>query len=168
MENDCNSLDKGGIMHDFSKFPRNAHWSECSVQEIDDYLGNENFALCLRNVNNNKTLGITIPKRDLTKTCKSISSKYRYDSERSNCTSIRCTKPGQSYNYPIYLDFENCNKSTNRLSTSHTGSLCYRGECVSKANLTKDGSWSEWYELGCQGKSLIGYKKITRRCDNPK
>ncbi|CAK9290282.1 unnamed protein product [Gordionus sp. m RMFG-2023] len=167
-ENECASLSLGGIMHYDSTFPRKYQWSNCSVQEIDNYLGNEEK--CLANADNyHKPASYFVPNLDLHKACRS--RNLNLDLENSNCNYLRCTSIG-SYdrNLPELLDFVPCNQSSNKLSSSQTGGICYKGTCILKEDFQETaGLWSSWSSWSrCGGDDIIGYSKRTRKCKNPR
>ncbi|CAK9299177.1 unnamed protein product [Gordionus sp. m RMFG-2023] len=168
MENQCSSLNAGGIMHYESRYPRRAEWSECSVREIGTHLGNS--MQCMANGDSYRGSKFSAPSFDLNNACRSLGN-YNLQLEYSNCTAIRCiSHNGTYYILPEPLNFLPCNQSSNQLSSSETGAICYKGVCILKSNLQeKAGEWSSWSSWSaCQGDNIIGYATRDRKCDNPK
>ncbi|XP_065323776.1 A disintegrin and metalloproteinase with thrombospondin motifs 3-like [Gordionus sp. m RMFG-2023] len=87
----------------------------------------------------------------------------------SNCTYLRCTSTRFYREIWELLNFVPCNPLSNKLSSSKTKSICYKGKCIpEKKNQGKAGSWSSWSSLSkCQGDDTIGFAQRTRKCNNP-
>ncbi|CAK9290283.1 unnamed protein product [Gordionus sp. m RMFG-2023] len=98
-----------------------------------------------------------------------VDCNISYDEKFSNCTYLRCTSTRFYREIWELLNFVPCNPLSNKLSSSKTKSICYKGKCIpEKKNQGKAGSWSSWSSLSkCQGDDTIGFAQRTRKCNNP-
>ncbi|CAK9290278.1 unnamed protein product [Gordionus sp. m RMFG-2023] len=123
---------------------------------------------CLANSDRyRKTPSFFVPQFDLNKACRS--RNLTLDLENSNCAYLRCPSKGYNHNIPELLNFLPCNRSSNKLSSSQTGAICYKGTCILHSDFQeKAGLWSSWSSWSqCRGDNTIGYSERTRECNNP-
>ncbi|CAK9290279.1 unnamed protein product [Gordionus sp. m RMFG-2023] len=144
--------------------------ARANKEEDVSYLISAYEGECLANADSyREATSLFVPQLNLHNVCRSWSLDL--DLENSNCTDLKCTViAGLNIDIPELLDFVPCNQLSNKLSSSQTGAICYKGTCILKKKLQeKAGSWSSWSSWSkCRGDNKIGYSKRTRNCNNPR